>query len=194
MKAALSRQIQIEGLLDLLQCQSRDRRIQFICDARALHRHLFSHGRGLTRGVPGQYRKSSDPDRGSVCVLTRTRGLHLQSDGLAADLVGSAMRNFRDQMRAVLTLPPPKDAVPTALTHLLAEFVLIHPFSDGNGRTARLMLLAAARHLVCPMTPEWTVSPRPHGAGFSVALLAYKRSPEPFVAYMRRFFAPEVPK
>jgi len=187
----MSDQQHVCQVLQFIADRPLDRRIMLLSDPRALHRLLFATGLALRAGQPGQYRKPTDARGGQVCVMSPTRDRPWRFEGLAADQVGPRMRRFRDQMRALLTLPPPVAAVPDTLTHVMADLVRVHPFADGNGRTARLLVAACAQHMGRPMAADWTITPRPHGPGFGFLLMAYPQAPAPLIAYMRRFFSPE---
>lgn len=71
--------------------------------------------------------------------------------------------------------------------YLHGEWVRIHPFVNGNGRTARLLVLwVLARFGIAPLLP---VRPRPANPYGSVADASMAGDHEPFELYLRDLYA-----
>ena len=89
-----------------------------------------------------------------------------------------------DALAATATPDEFADALATVAAYTHGEFVRIHPFRNGNGRTARLCVNYFARRFgLLPLTYE-----RPdEGTGYLAATDAWlsRRDPAPFVAFLR---------
>ncbi len=141
---------------------------------------VFPDFAGRLRGEPPRYIPQNvtfDPHRGvpyervpgkCAALFRRVAELTAQLDTLATTATPD---NFADALTTV-----------AAYTH--SEFVRIHPFRNGNGRTARVCVNYFPRRFgLLPLTYE-----RPDaGTGYLAATDAWlsRRDPAPFVAFLR---------
>jgi Fic family protein len=117
--------------------------------------------------------------------------------GVEPDRVAAQCRAFIQQLDELLThlqalCPNPNDfaSQPAAADEVLstaawahAEWVRIHPFGNGNGRTARLIANWVLLH--CGLPPLMRPRPRPEGSYAHVGQAAMEGDIEPTLHYLR---------
>ncbi len=157
-------------ILIRIRDQARSRKIPGLADAQNWHREMMA---GLTPPDPslvGRFRGSAPLTDIEVLVGSRP--------GVAATEVAAETERFADTLAKILKhldAHLPKHSAPTpdqlsavieacAWTH--AEWVRIHPFANGNGRTARLWANAVAMRYGLP--PFIRLRPRPN-VGYEAA-------------------------
>lgn len=80
-----------------------------------------------------------------------------------------------------------RDAVIELAAYAHAEWVRIHPFVNGNGRTARIWANLIMQRYGMP--PVLALRPRPTGRGYAGAAAAcMNRDPGPLAAYIRKAY------
>jgi fido (protein-threonine AMPylation protein) len=113
--------------------------------------------------------------------------------------VANEVRTFEARVQAAVTVldrlyPTPgaldadgRDAVIELAAFAHAEWVRIHPFVNGNGRTARIWANLIMQRYGMP--PVLVMRPRPAGLGYANAAAAcMKRDSAPLAAYIRKLY------
>lgn len=178
-------------LLSAIRDQARARRIPGLADAQDWHRAMMD---GLTPPDPafvGCFRGSAPLDDIEVLVGSYP--------GVAAAQVAAETKRFAATLAQILEhldahIAP--DATPTAdqLSAVIeacawvhAEWVRIHPFANGNGRTARLWANAVAMRYGLP--PFVRLRPRPDSGYAAAAGEAMLGNHQPTVLAFRHLLA-----
>ena len=116
--------------------------------------------------------------------------------GVAAKDVAAALADFQRTLRQVIArldqlIPPGTDPNADQLAAILevcawahAEWVRIHPFANGNGRTARLWVNSIAMRYQLP--PFLRLRPRPAGGYGAAGAAAMRGDWQPTIAVLRR--------
>ncbi|MGC9420609.1 MAG: Fic family protein [Rhodovulum sp.] len=178
-----------------LACRPRDRQVALLCDTRPLHRLLgrYRGGPGLNAriagrpqaGPVGRYRGVGE----HVAMRMPLPGAPIVTAGCPPEAVAARMARLSDRIGALLGDPPAPDRARAELVAIFAEFLLIHPYMDGNGRVARILFRRAAGLLDLSLSPRWTLDARPYGAGLSMSLLGARRAPQMMDRFMDRYFS-----
>ncbi len=172
----------------LLAGQPAARQIRHLCDTRALHRLLMRQATRRVAGVrAGAYRGPGEP----VVVRLKVRAdAPMVSRTCPPERVATEMRLLSLRIEALLRDPVRPEMRYRELAAILAAFFRIHPYIDGNGRVARIMVRRAAGLLNLPLNRRWTLDRAGYGPGMSLAIETYHLSPLPLESYLRRFLGP----
>ncbi|TCP42415.1 Fic family protein [Rhodovulum marinum] len=179
----------------LLACRPRAGQVALLCDTRPLHRLLgrYRGGRGLNAGRAGRAQAgSAGRYRGvgeHVAMRMPLPGAPIVTAGCPPEAVAARMARLSDRIGALLGDLPAPDRARAELVAIFTEFLLIHPYMDGNGRVARILFRRGAALLDLPLSPRWTLDARPYGAGLSMSLLGARRAPQMMDRFMDRYFA-----
>ena len=178
-------------ILTDLRDQARSRQLPGLTDAQNWHRKMMA---GLTPPEPamvGRFR-GADP-------LAELEVLVGSYPGVASTEVAAATAHFSATLTKILhhldthvplgSAPTPDQlsAVIEACAWAHAEWVRIHPFANGNGRTARLWANAIARRYGLP--PFIRLRPRPNFGYEAASGAAMLGNPQPTVLAFRRMLA-----
>ena len=166
------------------------RRIPTVETARVWHQRMMD---GLDAPVPryiGQYRGEAGLEGVEVRIFGRF--------GVPPDQVADSLGAFERRLQAAIEhldahLPPGKDLTADELKAVIdlcawahAEWVRVHPFANGNGRTARLWANFIAMRYDLP--PFVRPRPRPGGDYGAASAAAMTGDWKPTVAALRRMY------
>lgn len=176
----------LDDLPDLIAARPRDRQVALMCDTRPLHRliaRLGGHWPHRTR--PGCYRRP-----GEAAVIRNVLG---DPDAIFECAPGRDVPRLMGELAgriARFCAAPPDDGPDRrrALADIFARFHLIHPYPDGNGRIARLMVRGLCRLGGLSLKPRWTIAERPYGPAMGLVLRSYRQAPELLDFYFQRYF------
>lgn len=147
---------------------------------RAMFGSVFSDFAGRLRGEPPRYIPQN-------VTFGPHRGVPYERVPGECAALFRRLAELTAQLDTLVTTATPDefaDALATVAAYTHGEFVRIHPFRNGNGRTARVCVNYFARRFgLLPLTYE-----RPdEGMGYLAATDAWlsRRDPAPFVAFLR---------
>ena len=178
-------------LLTDIRDQARSRRVPGLADARNWHRAMMA---GLTPPAPsvvGCFR--------GTAALSDMEVLVGSYPGVAPSEVAAETARFATTLAQILNhldthLPPGSSLSPDQLSAVIeacawahAEWVRIHPFANGNGRTARLLANAIAMRYDLP--PFIRLRPRPNFGYEAAAGEAMLGNARPTALAFRRMLA-----
>jgi hypothetical protein len=178
----------LESLLRQIRDEGRQRSALGVESLRGWHAAAMEKLDVPDQSAVGRFRGES----GLKSVEVRI-GAHL---GVASVDVAEALDKFDAILKSVvaqldLSIPPGADLNADQLAALLAvcgwahaEWVRIHPFANGNGRTARLLANALAMRYGLP--PFVRLRPRPDGGYGDASEAAMRGEWHPTVAVFRR--------
>jgi len=163
-------------------------------DARALHARITGplvppgvEGiAGVWRGTPG-----SEIERVEHAVFNPRAqpGLRRRDACLPADQVGAAMAALGVSATDAWDAGPQGGQTDFATLATFAQrFFAAHPFVDGNGHVARVLLQVLGARLGLAPQPGWRLHPRPWDHHFSVCVQWHDRFPDLLACHMRRWF------
>lgn len=157
-------------LLTDIRDQARARHVPSLADAQSWHRAMMEGLAPPDPALVGRFR-GSDPLADIEVVVG-------SYPGVAASRVAAETAGFASTLAKILKhldshLPPDATPTPDQLSAIIeacawahAEWVRIHPFANGNGRTARLWANAIAMRYGLP--PFVRLRPRPD-SGYEAA-------------------------
>ena len=178
----------LQNLLRQIRDEARERSALGVDSVRAWHAVTMQNLDVPDKSMVGRFRGES----GLKGVEVRI-GAHL---GVASALVGDALDKFDEILKSVVSqldqsIPVGADlnadqlaAVLTVCGWAHAEWVRIHPFANGNGRTARLLANALALRYGLP--PFVRLRPRPDGGYGDASEAAMRGEWHPTGAVFRR--------
>lgn len=171
----------------LVTARPRDDQIRLLCDTRPLHRLLthLTKGDRRPRSAAGRYRHAGE----EVVILGTLAGRPSGVRAAASFRVGAEMTALAGDAHQLLTAPPDDPGSRRdRLATLFGRFLWIHPYSDGNGRIARILFQRGCALLDLPLGPAWQLDHRCYGRGLGLAAECTPKSPGPIIAYMARYF------
>jgi hypothetical protein len=178
----------LENLLRRIRDEARQRSALGVDSVRAWHVATMQNRDVRNQSMVGRFRGES----GLRGVEVRT-GAHL---GVASADVSDALGKFDEILKSVVSqldqsIPAGADLDADQLAAVLsvcgwahAEWVRIHPFANGNGRTARLLANALAMRYGLP--PFVRLRPRPDRGYGDASESAMRGEWHPTVALFRR--------
>jgi len=160
----------LEILLRRLIAEAPDRVLPTVDLARGWHREIFA-GVGLPVSYYAGEVRDDDPRYPELIGYEVRVGLH---PGVAAREVPAELSRFEDRLRRAVEIldrevpvgtrpgePGTLGSVVTLCAHAHGEWARIHPFANGNGRTARLWANWCALRYGLPLFVR--LRPRPEG-------------------------------
>jgi fido (protein-threonine AMPylation protein) len=156
------------------------RRQAILADPRELHRELFapftppghSDYAGTYRGAPG----SALADRRMSSESQLEPGVQYEfcPPGEVAQRMGVVLEHTRAWLNEANTDDYGRLI---GLTYTFCWFGKIHPFLDGNGHVQRTLFAAMATGFGYPLSPRFTIHPRPFDRLLATALEIFTRAP-----------------
>ncbi len=155
----------LASVLSRIRGAARRRKQPAVEAARAWHKDMMK-GLGVPDpGFVGKFRGEPGIEKRNVIIG--------DNHGVAAEEVAAALKKFHTTLRQAVVildrlLPPGSEPSADGIAAILdlcawthAEWARVHPFANGNGRTARLWANAIAMRYGLP--PFVSIRPRPNG-------------------------------
>jgi len=128
----------IPDFLSFLQSEQNTFSEKFNLLCLSFHRYLFSD----IIGNAGEFRKAMDPNAGFVAY-----GREMTRNPSTAQFTGSAPSSIENDLSEAYQLLKLEEIDPIcASMRFYQRFVRIHPFYDGNGRVARILITLYLSH------------------------------------------------
>ncbi len=167
-------------------------KLAFLTDTRAVHKELFApfvpEGfdgyAGTYRGTPGTVLE----DRRTAIFYHDVPGLAERYPTLAPQSVLEYMLRLNGFIEKTFRANSDDQTYFHNCMRIFGDFLIIHPYLDGNGHIMRMMMIILADHKGIEICPTWTIHPRPYNHAIGICLHNYQHYPELLEQYLKIWF------
>lgn len=164
-------------------------------DTRNLHKDLFGellYSQG--RPIAGVYRGENGTLLENRRVVVRhykrsTASKSVSSDfGAPPHLVKQEMARLADYIHRHAKNDVEPDLAIWVMSKVFHDFLKIHPYPDGNGHIARILMVLLAETYGMHVSSNWTIHTRPYDRGGSICIQNYSAYPDLLCQYLKKWF------
>ncbi len=175
-----------------LKKSNNETQISFLTDTRHTHKRLFKKFTpsrfetyaGTYRGTP----RSVLEDRKSAVFYKNMPGLKDKNPTSPPHIVLEQMRMLAGYIEKTCIDNYDINTYFMRCTRIFGDFNIIHPYLDGNGHMARLILLLMAYRKNIEVCPTWTAHPRPYNNAMGICLQNYQHYPDLLEQFLKKWF------
>lgn len=174
-------------LFETLTTNDENSTIKILCDTRPLHRALFYNLTPLgSEDYSGCYRGQPDTNlTDKRIIISYNERLNIPHDKctrpeMVIDMMASLGVKVNDLINSNNSL---KVYIDNCFC-IFAEFLIIHPYINGNGHIARILLKSLLYLRGVDMCKEWTLHKRPYCSEIALALQQYSSKPQYIKHYL----------
>lgn len=164
----------------------------FLCDTRAVHQELFGPYAPPSFAVyAGAYRGALDTplEARAATVLYKDHPiLRSHNPTVRPGRVAERMEALAGHIAESLENADAGALYFKRCVRAFAEFLLIHPYLDGNGHIARLVLAVMLDVGGIEARPTWTIHPRPYSDAIGLCIESFTAHPDLIEQYLRKWF------